>query len=594
MISRFVRLIPTRLLYLYESFLLRNYKRTKKFLTSTNPRILEEISRKKALQVFKIAARNVPAYKKFLEEHNINPDEIRTIEDFKKVPITTKENYIRKYTYEERCIQGRFPPYGNIDESSGSSGTPVNWIHSKEEVERLAKAAQFEYQYTYNPTNKRYIIIGAWSMGAWTTGVKFAEIIENFSIVKSIGPDVDKIVNTIKTFGKEYNYLIGAYPPFIKKLVDEGSKKIRWKDYKIDFVTGGEPFIEEWRDYIRRKIGNPDSIIISSYGASDIDIGIAFETPFSIFIRKLAKKNKVLRKEIFGSLDVDPVIFQYDITEHYIENIKKKGKPTFHITLLNPVVASPKVKYCLEDEGKTISFDKMLQILRKFVPGYMEELQRQGLKKEDILRLPFLFVSGRIDETVSIDGANVYPTHIYLSLSRDEELHDITNSFKISTKFDEKQNFKFYLLFELKKGIKPSKKLREKYHRTILRQLIEINDGFKESYLKDKKAADPHVLLYPYHTGPFKEYNLIKRKYIFKPVEVAVILFLSFILSSAKYMNFLGNYNIVGNAFIELPPHPTIGYSLLQLLVNTLIVFSVLMSFFALIKSMVPKRNGGY
>ena len=278
MLEKCLKLIPLKVILKLESYILNDYKSAKKFLTTVNPSLLEEISKRKALDIFKLAAKEVPAYKKFLDDNNIEPNEIKTLADFKKVPTTDKENYIKKYSYEERCIEGKFPTHGSIDESSGSSGVPTNWIRSKEEVERISKAAQFEYEYDFNEYKKRYIIISAWSMGAWATGVKFAEITENFSVVKSTGPDVDKIISTIKTFGKRYDYLIGGYPPFIKKLVDEGAKKIRWKDYKVDFVTGGEGFVEEWRDYIKKKIGNKNTVIISSYGASDIDIGISFET----------------------------------------------------------------------------------------------------------------------------------------------------------------------------------------------------------------------------------------------------------------------------------------------------------------------------
>ena len=42
-----------------------------------------------------------------------------------QLPVMTKENYVKKYSIEERCYDGRIPAAGVvIDESSGSSGMP--------------------------------------------------------------------------------------------------------------------------------------------------------------------------------------------------------------------------------------------------------------------------------------------------------------------------------------------------------------------------------------------------------------------------------------------------------------------------------------
>jgi len=38
------------------------------------------------------------------------------------------------------------------------------------------------------------------------------------AMVKNTGPDLDKIVDTITHFGPRYNYLVAAYPPFLKDL----------------------------------------------------------------------------------------------------------------------------------------------------------------------------------------------------------------------------------------------------------------------------------------------------------------------------------------------------------------------------------------
>ena len=68
---------------------------------------------------------------------------------------------------------------------------------------------------------ERLFSMNAFSMGAWATGTNMGIALSKVSIVKSTGPDLEKIVDTIETFGREYDYLICAYPPFLKRVVDE-------------------------------------------------------------------------------------------------------------------------------------------------------------------------------------------------------------------------------------------------------------------------------------------------------------------------------------------------------------------------------------
>jgi phenylacetate-coenzyme A ligase PaaK-like adenylate-forming protein len=113
---------------------LPNSGRAFKVFSKIKPKVFEYYSGKKMLFMFRKAARNVPAYKKFLQSQNVDPSEINSIEDFDKlVPRTTKENYIKAYSLSDRCVNGEFPQKGSFEESSGSSGTSTLWIRSLKE-----------------------------------------------------------------------------------------------------------------------------------------------------------------------------------------------------------------------------------------------------------------------------------------------------------------------------------------------------------------------------------------------------------------------------------------------------------------------------
>ncbi|MBT5924363.1 hypothetical protein HOH30_01400, partial [Candidatus Woesearchaeota archaeon] len=276
MLKTLVKITPVPVLEVVESFLLNKYSRTKWFVTHSNPDALEAISERKVVSAFKNAAKKTPAYQKLLKKHHVNYREIKNVNDFNKyVPQKSKINYVKKYPIEARCMYGKLPAHGNIDESGGTSGVATNWIHNFEEQNILYKSLKFEFNYVFDGNSKNFLVISAWSTGPWATGVKFCELMERMALVKNTATDPKDIVKTLKMFGTKKNYLIGGYPPFVKNLIDECSKEINWKRYNIDLVTGGEGVTLEWVNHIRKKL-HKNSKIISSYGASDVDIGIGF------------------------------------------------------------------------------------------------------------------------------------------------------------------------------------------------------------------------------------------------------------------------------------------------------------------------------
>jgi len=51
----------------------------------------------------------------------------------------------------------------------------------------------------------------------------------------------------------------------------------------------------------------------------------------------------------------------------------------------------------------------------------------------------------------------------------------------------------------------------------LVKNLLKFNNDFKESYINNKKASDPKILIYSNNEGPFKLYSEpIKNKYIIK------------------------------------------------------------------------------
>ena len=226
------------------------------------------------------ARKRVPAYGSFLAEY----ERVRVLR-LDSFPETAKDTYVRRYGFAERCWDGRHPIAGTIvDESAGSSGTPYNWLRSAKELHDVHLDTANWVRWTY-PT-ERLFALNAFSMGAWATGMNMGIALSKVCMVKSTGPDLEKIVDTIDRFGPDYDYLVCAYPPFLKHVVDALDRKdFDWSSARIYGLVGGEGMTEAMRDYLEQRLVK----VRSGYGASDIQIGIGGETDLSVHVRKLAR-----------------------------------------------------------------------------------------------------------------------------------------------------------------------------------------------------------------------------------------------------------------------------------------------------------------
>ncbi|MBV9175235.1 MAG: phenylacetate--CoA ligase family protein, partial [Chloroflexi bacterium] len=87
----------------------------------------ERAARQRALELFRDVASSVPAYRDFLRQRDIDPSAIRTIDNFQRLPMVTKDNYLRRHSLAELCREGALERCDMLAVSSGSTGEPTFW-----------------------------------------------------------------------------------------------------------------------------------------------------------------------------------------------------------------------------------------------------------------------------------------------------------------------------------------------------------------------------------------------------------------------------------------------------------------------------------
>ena len=445
----------------------------------------------------------VPAYRQFLKDQNWSARSTNLTEVFTSLPIMDKQNYVLPYTTEERCLDGKFLAEGVvIDESSGSTGIPYNWVRSAKERETVKDVIGVYLRYCFG--DQKYVVLNLFSMGAWATGFNMALAAQSLGVVKSVGPDVDKALRTMEFFGNRYPYILNGYPPFLKHLIDEGEKRgFNWKNYTIHILVGGEGMSEGLRDYLLKYA----KTVFSGYGASDLEIGIAGENPLTVMIRKLCLENLALRQTLFGADQRLPMLFQYNPLDHLIEIIQKE----IVVTISKPWTLSPRIRYNIKDEGGMITFDEMKELLQRHDIDLLELERKCNYPR---WYLPFLFVYGRKDSTISVMGANIYPEDVESVVYSDPVVAKIVHSYSMSLVDDEHGNPRPCFEFEL------SDVGRRAEVEAILGQILplglaRLSMDYKKAREEYAESVAPIIRIFGMNEGPFKDdQGRIKKRYV--------------------------------------------------------------------------------
>src|SRR3989338_714282 len=125
-----------------------------------------------ALKFFHEAAERVPAYKDFLKKRGIKHKSIKTIKDFRKVPFTDKNNYLRKYSFADLSWDGRFSEKRwVISSTSGSTGEPFYFPRERWQDMQYAGTAELYLRANFNIHKKSTLYINCFALGVWIGGL---------------------------------------------------------------------------------------------------------------------------------------------------------------------------------------------------------------------------------------------------------------------------------------------------------------------------------------------------------------------------------------------------------------------------------------
>jgi phenylacetate-CoA ligase len=448
----------------------------------------------RAIDLFHRTARDVPAYRAFLDAHGMAAASVRTAEDFARVPLLTKEAYLKKYPLAARCPNGDIFTSDTIAVSSGSTGEPTFWPRSVADELPIARRFEQIFVDSFGSIDKRTLAVVCFPLGTWVGGLFTTACCRHlaakgypiFTVAPgNVKPEILRVVSALAP-QFEQTVLLG-YPPFLKDVVDAGvASGVPWADFDTKLVLAGEVFTEEWRTLMGERAGMKRPLLDSAslYGTADAGV-LGNETPVSIAIRRFLSTRPDDARALFGEARL-PTLVQFDPCVRYFE----EHEGTLLFTGENGV---PLVRYHISDRGGVVPFDVMMARMRALGCDPVGLARDAGAGA--IRELPFVYVFGRSHFAISYFGANVFPEMVSVGLEQPEIASDVTGKFVMQVVSGSDQNLELTIAVELAPGKVADVLLADRIADSVLKHLLRLNSEFAAYVPPDKQR--PRITLHP-------------------------------------------------------------------------------------------------
>ena len=438
-----------------------------------------------ALALLRRTADSVPAYGAMLKAAGLSLADIHDAADFAKLPLLTKENYVRRFPLEALVEGGDLAACDFFAVSSGSTGEPTVWPRGLHHEFPIAVRFEQVLRDNFRAHERRTLAVVCFALGSWVGGMYTTSCLRWVAakgyplLIVTPGNKMDEILRVVKRLAPDFEQtVLFGYPPFLKEVVDAGrAEKIAWDKFNVRLVTAGEVFSETWRDLVLERLDQDEGLnsIASLYGTADAGV-LGSETPLSVAIRRFLSERPEAAKALFGEERL-PTLCQYDPTSRYFEAVEGS---TLAFSGDN---GAPLIRYHIADQGGIYSFEAMRAKLADFQFDPETAVAQAGLGRAR--RLPFVYVFGRANFTLSFFGANIFPETISLALEKPALSRWTTGKFVMEVKEGLADRPRFTVALELadKEATDPTR--IELAEREILDTLLTHNSEYANYVSKD-------------------------------------------------------------------------------------------------------------
>lgn len=450
------------------------------------------------LKLFHEAAIKVPAYKDFLRRNKIKYEKIKNLNDFRNVPPTGKNNYLRNYSFEKLSWNGTLKKGLVFTSTSGSTGEPFYFPRNYQLDWQASVIHELFFRNNIRNFEGPTLILVCFGMGVWIGGLityqSFEIMREHGYPVSILTPGINKqeIFKALRKLGNNFRQIIlVGYAPFLKDVIDEANHNgVNVKTLNLRLIFAAESFTEKFRDYLARKANLKNSLLdtMNIYGSADIG-AMAFESPLSIMARRLIMSRSRIFADAFRQIQRTPTLTQY--IPNFICFEEDNGE-----LFLTGDNAIPLIKYQIGDHGGVFSYNELYEKLKNHGIDLLKEARTHGIANY-IYQLPFVYVYERIDFSTTLYGLQIYPETIREVLIENPMHKYLTGKLTLITKFDRRQDQYLEINLETRKHRKVPQKIAKIILVKIVANLRLKNSEFRELSDYLKKRAWPKLVFWP-------------------------------------------------------------------------------------------------
>ncbi|MGI9952962.1 phenylacetate--CoA ligase [Moorellaceae bacterium AZ2] len=215
---------------------------------------------------------NVPHYRRAFQEKGLEPGDIKTLEDLRKLPFTTKDDLRENYPFGMFAVP--MSEIVRIHSSSGTTGKPTVVGYTRRDIdvwaELMARAL------VCGGATRNDIIHNAYGYGLFTggLGVHYGAERLGASVIPISGGNTKRQVMIMKDFGSTILTCTPSYALHIAEVMEEMGVSPAELKLKAG-IFGAEPWSENMRREIEKRLGIS---AVDIYGLSEvIGPGVAIE-----------------------------------------------------------------------------------------------------------------------------------------------------------------------------------------------------------------------------------------------------------------------------------------------------------------------------
>ena len=225
---------------------------------------LEALQLKRLKTVVQRVYATVPFYKKKYDEINFKPEQIRSLDDLRRLPLTMKDDLRDNYPFNMFAVP--MSSVVRIHVSSGTTGKPTVVGYTARDINlwsdliaRTLMAAG---------ATRSDIVQNAYGYGLFTGGLGFHYGSERLgaSVIPVSGGNTKRQIMLMQDFGSTVLTCTPSYALYLAEAAKEMGIDIKKLPLRVG-ILGAEPWTERMRDEIERRMGI-DALDI--YGLSEI------------------------------------------------------------------------------------------------------------------------------------------------------------------------------------------------------------------------------------------------------------------------------------------------------------------------------------